>query len=609
MVICGLFDIFKNIKKVGDTANSIKKDGLAGFSKNSLKLALHNLAKMAGAAFKHAVFSVVSIILPYAVPIIAIVVSLVIVASIFASLFNFWNSNNNEGTGTGTLTGATVQEKVWIALTEAGYSEYATAGVMGNMQAESDFDPAAGEAGYSIESGGIGLVQWTNDGRGGSGGNTNLRKYAESIGKSWTDEDVQIEFLLADLAGGGCNGYSRRELYNSTKGYYGKKYYIDDWLNATSAETAAEVFAAVYERPSAKAFHSSLSKRKSYAGKYYNEFHGKTRADFSSGSNGIIKGDVNTDGYTQKININGVQYTEYKQNSPKWKNVSYWGSTIGHSGCGPTSLAVIASGFGKSYTPETVVKSYMTPPTDGTNLKNALQKMNISATYCSVTSSSKNDIKNHLATGKPVVVSITGKPFSSGKHIMAVLGINGNNVYVSNVYNSPHHQTGWVSIDTLISAMAGKYYVKVTSQPKITAISGTPTPTATTSSKAMNNMITEAKRIANDDRYIYVYGAMDFKGKKFDCSGFVKYLYQTYLNISLPRSSSEYTKYKGTKKQVSLKSLQPGDILWRSGHVGMYIGNDTMVHAANPRTGIVVVSFSKNQKSDPFTTAYRFYNN
>ncbi len=95
MVICGLFDIFKNIKKVGDTANSIKKDGLAGFSKNSLKLALHNLAKMAGAAFKHAVFSVVSIILPYAVPIIAIVVSLVIVASIFASLFNFWNSNNN----------------------------------------------------------------------------------------------------------------------------------------------------------------------------------------------------------------------------------------------------------------------------------------------------------------------------------------------------------------------------------------------------------------------------------------------------------------------------------------------------------------------------------
>ena len=193
MVICGLFDIFKNIKKVGDTANSIKKDGLAGFSKNSLKLALHNLAKMAGAAFKHAVFSVVSIILPYAVPIIAIVVSIVVVTSLFASLFNFWNSNNNEGTGTGTLTGATVQEKVWIALTEAGYSEYATAGVMGNMQAESDFDPAAGEAGYSIESGGIGLVQWTNDGRGGSGGNTNLRKYAESIGKSWTDEDVQIE--------------------------------------------------------------------------------------------------------------------------------------------------------------------------------------------------------------------------------------------------------------------------------------------------------------------------------------------------------------------------------------------------------------------------------
>lgn len=190
--------------------------------------------------------------------------------------YNFDEFGINSFSGITNIYGNTVQEKVWFALRSAGYSEEATAGVMGNIEAESGFDPAAGEAGYGIENGGIGLVQWTNNARGSEGGNTNLRKYAESIGKSWTDVDVQIEFLLADLAGGGCNGYSQRELYNSTKGYYGKNYYIDDWLNATTPEVAAETFTAVYERPSARAFKSSMPKRQAAARKYYEQFKGQT---------------------------------------------------------------------------------------------------------------------------------------------------------------------------------------------------------------------------------------------------------------------------------------------------------------------------------------------
>lgn len=40
------------------------------------------------------------------------------------------------------------------------------------------------------------------------------------------------------------------------------------------------------------------------------------------------------------------------------------------------------------------------------------------------------------------------------------------------------------------------------------------------------------------------------------------------------------------KKVVSLSELEVGDILWRSGHVGIYIGNGQYVHA--PHTGDVV---------------------
>ena len=40
------------------------------------------------------------------------------------------------------------------------------------------------------------------------------------------------------------------------------------------------------------------------------------------------------------------------------------------------------------------------------------------------------------------------------------------------------------------------------------------------------------------------------------------------------------------KKVVSLSELEVGDILWRSGHVGIYIGNNQVVHAGSTATGI-----------------------
>ena len=46
---------------------------------------------------------------------------------------------------------------------------------------------------------------------------------------------------------------------------------------------------------------------------------------------------------------------------------------------------------------------------------------------------------------------------------------------------------------------------------------------------------------------------------------------------------------------MSMSQLQPGDLVfYYSGitHVGMYIGNGKIVHAANPRTGISVTSVS-----------------
>ena len=68
----------------------------------------------------------------------------------------------------------------------------------------------------------------------------------------------------------------------------------------------------------------------------------------------------------------------------------------------------------------------------------------------------------------------------------------------------------------------------------------------------------------------------------FDCSGFVKWCYSK-VGISLPHSSSAQ---KSAGTQISVSAAEPGDILWKSGHVGIYIGGGKYIHA--PQTGDVV---------------------
>ncbi len=67
-----------------------------------------------------------------------------------------------------------------------------------------------------------------------------------------------------------------------------------------------------------------------------------------------------------------------------------------------------------------------------------------------------------------------------------------------------------------------------------------------------------------------------------DCSGFTMSVY-AHFGYSIPRTSWEQ---QSAGKGVSYSDAQPGDIFCYSGHVGIYIGNNTICHASTPETGI-----------------------
>jgi cell wall-associated NlpC family hydrolase len=72
----------------------------------------------------------------------------------------------------------------------------------------------------------------------------------------------------------------------------------------------------------------------------------------------------------------------------------------------------------------------------------------------------------------------------------------------------------------------------------------------------------------------------------FDCSGFVRHVFQQGIGLDLPRSAREQSK---TGEPVGKDELQPGDLVFFNtmrrafSHVGIYLGDNLFVHA--PRRG------------------------
>ena len=93
----------------------------------------------------------------------------------------------------------------------------------------------------------------------------------------------------------------------------------------------------------------------------------------------------------------------------------------------------------------------------------------------------------------------------------------------------------------------------------------------------------------------------------FDCSGFVKAIFEQTVGLVLPRKAEQQA---ADTQRIDKKELVPGDLVFfntlgaRHSHVGVYVGDGRFVHASNPRTGVRIDALSSNYYAQRFEGAH-----
>lgn len=94
----------------------------------------------------------------------------------------------------------------------------------------------------------------------------------------------------------------------------------------------------------------------------------------------------------------------------------------------------------------------------------------------------------------------------------------------------------------------------------------------------------------------------------FDCSGFVKALYEQTMGLVLPRRANEQAT---AGQQVDRKDLQPGDLVFFNtmkrafSHVGIYVGDGKFIHSPKPGAQVRVEDMGVRYWSTRYNGARR----
>ncbi|CBW74813.1 NlpC/P60 family protein [Mycetohabitans rhizoxinica HKI 454] len=100
----------------------------------------------------------------------------------------------------------------------------------------------------------------------------------------------------------------------------------------------------------------------------------------------------------------------------------------------------------------------------------------------------------------------------------------------------------------------------------------------------------------------------DSPSSGLDCSGFVRYVFQDTLGLTLPRRAEEMSR---VGEKVKMSELKPGDLVFFNtmrrtfSHVGIYIGDNKFVHSPSTGSTIRVDELDSGYWEKRFTGARR----
>jgi hypothetical protein len=322
----------------------------------------------------------------------------------------FWDpSACSTSSDTGEVEGNDNLEKVLRYFTSKGLTLAQAAGIAGNIQQESHFDPtiiqggAKADENYRLVDGvGFGLVQWTSGGR-----QQGIMDYAEETNRSIIDLSMQLDYIWVEL----------EESYKST---------LEALRKTTTPVDAAVVFHDGYER-SADTEQTVIEVRGGNAQTFFGEFEGIIADGAGSGSNSYSCAQEDSEFAEDGFVI-------FNQCDDRWGGDPYIGgggqSTICESGCGPAAMSMAITALtGKTVTPVDTIEYANTQniyvPGTGSSWSVApilaehwgLQANNIANTVAAVNETLRN--------GGLVVTSGSGAaPFTSGGHYIVIRGIS-----------------------------------------------------------------------------------------------------------------------------------------------------------------------------------------
>lgn len=177
------------------------------------------------------------------------------------------------------------------------------------------------------------------------------------------------------------------------------------------------------------------------------------------------------DGYTTTFSTKGKSpkiYKEYKQgNGASWSYMPYWDNQMWDNGCGITTIAILATGYGKQITPEELRKQYY-PHLEGNKMPEAIQEIGIDCTAFVYANSyfTKEYMIEWLKKDTPILICVTNKPnarWTKSSHYMLLLATDEKSkVYVSNPNEADRNNksSGWYDIYQVIPYIAKALFIK-----------------------------------------------------------------------------------------------------------------------------------------------------